>query len=87
MFRFGDRQHVLLMKIYFNPEREGVPPSAQAAWSESDWNKYAIGKHPEKEAYVVRLRAWTVKWEPLMRAAWERRPPDAAARASQGALP
>jgi hypothetical protein len=69
-FRFADRKDLLIAKFYFSPDAEGIAPSAKASWLDSDWNKYNLPQHADKQHYVDRLKVWLTRWETIMRAAW-----------------
>jgi hypothetical protein len=65
-FRQADQQGFLHAVYYFNPEADGIS-SKPALWEESDWNRNYIHQHPDKIAYVEKLRAWAETWHPAVR--------------------
>ena len=73
-FRFGDRTDLLIAKFWFNPEAEGIAPSMKSAWLDNDWNKYNLAHHEDKQRYVEHVKAWLLRWETIMRAAWNEKP-------------
>jgi hypothetical protein len=78
-FRLADRQSFLHAVYYFNPELDGIT-TKPALWEESDWNRNSIHQHPEKIAYVEKLRAWAEAWHPAVSDGFQGIPPAEAGR-------
>ncbi len=87
VFRLADRRSILAMEVYFNPDLEKVDPAGHEDWLHSDWNKYNIGRFPDKQAFMARMIAWTDKWAPLVTAAWRGKPIAELPQATLAALP
>ncbi len=59
----------LSARYYWNPEVEGFPAPAVAAWQNSDWNVSNVAGDAEKLAYLERLEAWGRSMIPRFKAA------------------
>jgi hypothetical protein len=70
-FRFGDSRSILLARYYFNPDAAGVSASTKSQWQESDWNKYNLARHPDKQTYVTNVIAWVDGWGAILRPVWK----------------
>lgn len=70
LFRFADQQSVLILRVLFNPESEGISRSGKSSWADSEWNKYNITRNPAKRRYLEGLITWTRLWTPKLRMAW-----------------
>lgn len=70
MFRYASHERLLIAKFFFNPEVEGITPSAKVAWLDNDWNKYNLARNLDKSRYVQRLEAWAAKWDTVLQSVW-----------------
>ena len=72
VFDQADSMNRLIVTVAFNPEADGLPPSPDPDWSDSEWNPRNINGFPERKAYVDKVIAWTQEWEPRIKAAFGR---------------
>ncbi len=71
-FNQADKMNRLVVTVVFNPEAEGLPPSPDSDWTNTEWNSRNIDRYPERKAYVDKIVAWTKAWEPRYREAFGR---------------
>ena len=53
-----DRAYNTQLHYYFNPELDGLAPSAAAKWNASEWHRDRVGKDPARAAYLEALAKW-----------------------------
>ncbi|MBI2240425.1 MAG: hypothetical protein HYU59_06425 [Magnetospirillum gryphiswaldense] len=61
-FRRADTMNMLTVFYFYNPDIEGITPTSQIGWSESDWNTIRVDRFPDKKAYIEKIKNWTIDW-------------------------
>lgn len=78
-YLFAEKTGLLYAEFKFNPEADGITSPIVPDFLDSDWAPANIGRHPEKVAYQVKLKAWGESFYLRMRDAFTNGLPMAAA--------
>jgi len=71
-YQFGD---CLLVKVWWNPEFAGMPPSKNVTqWSKNDWHKARVESDPARSAYMQQFIAWSQLMSDTYRASLNKKP-------------
>lgn len=59
----ADSTNYLNIRYFFNPDVEDINVDKTLGWPYSEWHRSYIDDHPEKVAYLERLKLWGRKWK------------------------
>ncbi|MCA3286344.1 MAG: hypothetical protein ING09_07315 [Roseomonas sp.] len=69
-FHFADKDELLRVFYYFNPEVKGIASARTASWAESDWHKSYLARDARRIDYLGELQKWTNDWAQYIRPAF-----------------
>ncbi len=69
-FHFADKDELLRVFYYFNPEVKGIASARTASWAESDWHKSYLARDARRIDYLGELQKWTNDWAQFIRPAF-----------------
>jgi hypothetical protein len=69
-FHFADKDGLLRVFYYFNPEIKGIASARTASWQESDWHKDYLARDARRIDYLGDLQKWSNDWAPYIRSAF-----------------
>lgn len=70
MFHFADKDDLLRVFYFFNPEVKGIASARTASWIESDWHKGYLARDARRIDYLGELQKWTNDWAQFIRPAF-----------------
>lgn len=54
----ADRSDFLTVLYHFNPDSDGIAPTKNSGWPESDWHPIRVDQFPQKKAYLEKMKVW-----------------------------
>ncbi|HAA91265.1 MAG: hypothetical protein CMM48_02720 [Rhodospirillaceae bacterium] len=66
--RMANGERWTTVRFYWNAESDGMTPADYKGRSKSQWHAYNIEDHPEKLAYVEKLKKWGAVWRKKVKA-------------------